>query len=99
MSVRAQILDAARDAVTRDRAATHGPVEETFGAIAAVWSARLGITLAGWQVAILLADLKTCRAWGNPGHADNWIDMAGYAACGGELAAAFTTTTTEPAAE
>lgn len=85
---RADILAAATTAVTRDRAATHGNAEDTFGAIARVWSARLGIDLRPDQVAILLIDLKTCRAWGNPAHADNWIDMAGYAACGGELAVA-----------
>ena len=32
--------------------------------------------------------LKTVRAWGNPDHGDNWVDIAGYAACGGELAQA-----------
>jgi len=85
-ATRAAILDAAKHAVTQDRNATHGNPEDSFAAIAAVWSARLGITLTGWQVCILLADLKTCRAWGNPGHLDNWTDLAGYAACGGELA-------------
>lgn len=83
---RAGVLDAARQAVTVDRAATHGAAEDTFGAIARVWSARLGVAITPAQVCILLADLKACRAWGNPGHADNWVDLAGYAACGGELA-------------
>lgn len=73
-------------AVTVDRAATHGDVERTFGAIAAVWSARLGIEITEAQVCIMLVDLKTCRAWNNPAHEDNWIDIAGYAACGGEVA-------------
>ena len=83
---RADILDAARQAVTVDRAATHGDAERTFARIAAVWSARLGIEITEAQVCIMLVDLKTCRAWGNPSHADNWIDMAGYAACGGDIA-------------
>ena len=83
---RAGILDEARKAVTVDRAATHGAPQQTFARIAAVWSARLGVPITPAQVCILLADLKTCRAWGNPGHADNWVDMAGYAACGAELA-------------
>jgi hypothetical protein len=34
----------------------------------------------------MMVDLKTVRAWGNPSHHDNWIDVAGYAACGGEIA-------------
>ena len=83
---RAAILDAARDAVTKDRAATHGELESSFGQIAAIWSVRLGMTLTPAQVAIMMIDLKTVRGWGNPGHMDNWVDIAGYAACGGELA-------------
>lgn len=83
---RGDILDLARTLVTLDRAATHGPVEDSFAMIAALWSVRLGVAIRPDQVAILLVDLKTVRAWGNPGHGDNWVDMAGYAACGGELA-------------
>lgn len=85
---RAAILATAREAVTKDRAATHGDLESSFGQIAAIWSVRLGVTVTPAQVAIMMVDLKTVRAWGNPGHADNWVDIAGYAACGGELAAA-----------
>lgn len=86
--MRAEILDTAKEAVTKDRAATHGSPEDTFGLIARLWSARLGIDLRPDQVAVMLIDLKTARAWGNPVHADNWVDVAGYAACGGELAGA-----------
>ena len=85
--LRARILAEASDCVTRDRNATHGSVESNFGRIAAIWSARFGVPVRPDQVAIMLIDLKTVRAWGNPAHADNWVDMAGYAACGGELAA------------
>ena len=83
---RTKILQDAMQAVTVDRAATHGKPEDTFSAIAALWSARLGQTITPAQVCIMLIDLKTARAWGNPGHGDNWVDMAGYSACGGELA-------------
>lgn len=86
MTLRADILDEAKQAVTVDRAATHGAVENTFGLIAALWSARLGQPITSAQVAIMLIDLKTARAWGNPAHRDSWVDMAGYAACGAELA-------------
>lgn len=83
---RTEILDAAKQAVTVDRAVTHGDAERTFGQIAAIWSARLGVKITEAQVCIMLVDLKTCRAWGNHSHDDNWIDIAGYAACGGEVA-------------
>lgn len=82
---RGEILDAARQAVTVDRQAVHGRPEDTFGDLAVIWSARLGVTLTPEQVCIMMIDLKTCRAWNNPLHADHWVDMAGYAACGGEL--------------
>lgn len=84
---RSDILDTAKEYVTKDRAATHGNPEDSFSAIARVWSARLGVDLRPDQVCIMLADLKACRAWSNPSHEDNWIDGAGYFACGGETAA------------
>lgn len=89
MTLRAAVLEVAKQAVIVDRAATHGAVENTFGLIAALWSARLGRTVTSAQVAIMMIDLKTARAWGNPAHGDNWVDMAGYAACGAELAGAL----------
>jgi hypothetical protein len=82
---RQEILKAAEDCVCRDRQATHGAPENSFGKIASVWSALLGITIRDDQVTIMLNALKGVRAWDNPGHDDNWVDMAGYAACGGEL--------------
>jgi len=83
---RAEILRDATQAVTVDRAATHGSVKDNFTALARIWSGRLGVNITPAQVAIMMIDLKTVRAWGNPGLADNWVDMAGYAACGGEVA-------------
>jgi hypothetical protein len=82
---RYDILNAAMQAVTVDRAATHGDAERSFAQIAAVWSARLGVPITAPQVCIMMIDLKCARAWSNPTHADSWVDMAGYAACGGEV--------------
>ncbi|KID12559.1 hypothetical protein GQA70_08590 [Ponticoccus alexandrii] len=82
------MLDAAAQAVTVDRAATHGDAESSFATLAAVWSPLLGVPVTAPQVALMLASLKIVRAWGNPGHTDNWVDLAGYAACGGEVAQA-----------
>ena len=83
---RSKILAKAEQAVTVDRAATHGDVENNFEILAAIWSVRLGVSITPAQATIMLIDLKTVRAWGNSTHADNWIDMAGYAACGGDMA-------------
>ena len=83
---RTHILETANEYVTKDRASTHGDAEDSFSKLAALWGARLGVHLRPDQVAIMMLDLKTVRAWDNPKHQDNWIDMAGYAACGGEIA-------------
>lgn len=83
---RSKILDTAKEIVTKDRAASHGSAEDNFTAIATIWSVRLGVNITPEQLAIMMIDLKTCRAWNNPEHGDNWVDMAGYAACGGEIA-------------
>ncbi|QXN72463.1 hypothetical protein RCTHUNDERBIRD_54 [Rhodobacter phage RcThunderbird] len=32
--------------------------------------------------------MKLVRATNSPAHVDNWADLAGYAACGAELATA-----------
>ena len=83
---RTDILDAARQAITVDRAATHGDAENTFGLIAAYWSAHLGCVVTAGDVAQLMVLFKVARMKANPGHADNYVDAVGYAAIAGELA-------------
>ena len=84
---RADILATASEYVTTDRAATHGDAEDNFRRIAELWKAYLGVDdITTIDVAVMLALLKVARIRSNPNHADNWIDIAGYAACGGEIA-------------
>lgn len=83
---RADVLDAAKQAVTVDRAATHGKPEDTFYRIADLWSAYLGgRVITSYDVAHMMILLKVARAQANPWNCDNQIDMAGYAACAAEL--------------
>jgi hypothetical protein len=83
---REQCLDAAARCVLRDRNVTHGSPEESFLKIAKGWSVIKGIEITSVDVALMMAWLKIVRASGNPGHEDSWTDLAGYAACGAELA-------------
>lgn len=83
---RSEILDTAKQYVTSDRAATHGNAEQNFGQIAAYWSAHLDTPVTATDVAVMMTLLKLARIKSNPSHEDNWIDGAGYLACGGELA-------------
>lgn len=84
---RTDILATASEYVSIDRAATHGDAEDNFRRIADLWNAYLGMDdITSIDVAVMLALLKAARIRQNPTHVDNWIDMAGYAACGGEIA-------------
>lgn len=83
---RAEISDTAKENVTVDRAATHGDAEDTFASIASLWSAYLGEEIGVTDVSLMMCLLKVARLKGNPTHLDSWIDIAGYAACGGEIA-------------
>ena len=83
---RSQILDTAKEYVTKDRAATHGNAESNFGLIAAYWSAHLNKNIKPHDVAVMMTLMKLARAKSNPKHTDNWIDGCGYLACGGEIA-------------
>lgn len=83
---RADILAEAAEIITRDRNATHGEPEDSFGLIAALWSAYLGQTIQPHEVATLMELLKIARRKGNPDNRDNWVDAAGYVGCGAELA-------------
>lgn len=82
---RAEILDTAKQYVTADRQKTHGKPEDTFALIAHYWSHHLDVTVTPTDVAAMMALLKLARSKANPGNEDNWVDLAGYAACAGEL--------------
>ena len=83
---RSKILSTARSYITRDRQADHGDAEDNFSRIAGYWSLHTGTTLTSTDVAVMMALLKVARIKQNPQHVDNWVDGAGYFACGGEIA-------------
>ncbi len=83
---RAEIIKKAEECVLKDRQATHGPPESSFGLIAQFWSSYLGFPLKDYQVAAMMALLKIARIKYKPTNDDNWLDLVGYGACGAELA-------------
>lgn len=83
---RKEILDAAIVAVTKNRADTHGPAEDSFAEIAQMMSIWKGVSFSASDVAVFEIILKIVRIKYTPGHVDNWIDVAGCASCGGEIA-------------
>ena len=86
MTNRAEILETAKQYVTKDRASDHGDMEDNFEMIADLWSVYLDIRIKPHEVGVMMNLLKVARIKSNPEHPDNWVDGAGYMACGGEIA-------------
>ena len=82
---RKEILDRALACVCGDREQDYGSPENNFRTIADMWSAFMGIEITPTEVAAMMALLKIARVASGHSKADNWIDLACYAACGGEL--------------
>ena len=83
---RADLLTTASAIVCDDRQGTYGDLRENFDLIASLWSEYVGREILPHDVAAMMALLKVARIKANPQHMDSWVDLAGYAACGGELA-------------
>lgn len=91
---RKEILSNAEKCVCGDRDEQYGSPENSFRVIAAFWTqyvaekcAPLGaiIDIGAEDVAAMMVLFKMARVATGQNKADNWIDAAGYAACGGEI--------------
>ena len=83
---RSEVLRRAEHYITQDRAATHGDAEDSFALIGRLWGVWLDREVTAYDVAMMMALFKTARAKGNPAHADNLVDLIGYAALAAEMA-------------
>ena len=84
---RSEVLDTAKEYVTKDRAAQHGDMESNLTMIAKLWSVFLETPIEPHQVGVMMALLKIARIKSTPENADHWQDGCGYMACAGELIA------------
>lgn len=84
---REEILKKANQIVNGDRDEQYGTPESSFKKIASYWSEYLNCAIDAKDVAIMMILFKVARLCeSNKGmHSDTWIDIAGYAACGGEV--------------
>lgn len=86
---RHDILNKTDQIVNGNREEDYGSPENNFKTIAIMWNAYLHAlkkaSLEPSDVAAMMALLKIARISTGNGKDDNWIDLAGYAACGGEL--------------
>jgi len=83
---RSETLKAAEQCVCGDREEDYGNPENNFARIAALWSAYKGQAFTALDVAMMMALLKIARVASGRIKEDNFVDLAGYAACAGEIA-------------
>lgn len=89
---RADILDQAKKCVCGQREQDYGTPESNFQLIADLWNGYLGsLDYPQWKqiqaedVAMMMALMKIARIRNGGGSGDSFVDLAGYAACGGEI--------------
>lgn len=91
---REEMLGEAKRCVCGEREEQYGTPEDCFETIAALWGTYLrsccvekgvDVCILGADVAAMMALLKIARIANGQEKADNWVDLAGYAACGCEL--------------
>ncbi len=80
---RREILMRAADLTEGDRDKEYGSWADNSRDIAAMWSVILGTEIQPRDVTLCMAALKLVRLKRGP-HQDSYVDLAGYAALGGE---------------
>ena len=82
---RKECLEAAGKAVLTDREEVYGKPENNFTKIAFLWSMYLDTDITAAEVAHMMILLKIARADTGKYNPDNYVDIAGYAACAAEI--------------
>ena len=85
---RKRVLREAEKCVCGQREQDYGTPEDSFQKIGTFWTAYLNyaVRINAEDVAAMMALLKIARISENLQHMDSWVDLTGYAACGGEIA-------------
>ena len=83
---RESILNRAIECVCGKREQDYGSPEDNFNRIATYWSTHLGMEITAEDVAVMMALLKIARIGTGRATEDSFVDLAGYAACGCEIA-------------
>lgn len=90
---RGELLDQAKEIVTKDRNSDYGKPEDNFSAIAKRWTLFLqgrgylseDQHLEALDVPFFMIDMKMARAQHKIEKIDNLVDIAGYADCAGTI--------------
>jgi hypothetical protein len=82
---RSHVLQTAERLVNHERNTQYDEPSADFQRTAGMWSAYLGVPIRMSDVAAMMVLLKRARARHAPHLVDNWIDAAGYSACGHDV--------------
>ena len=84
---RKAVIEAATQAVMSDRNADYAPPEENFRRIADLWNVYLEgrSEVTPYDTAIMMVLVKVARIQASPHLVDHLVDIAGYAACAGDV--------------
>lgn len=92
---REEVLNMAKTCVCGDRDEQYGSPEDSFAAIAELWETYIAdrcvvgkeydLCITPVDVAAMMVLFKVARIATGNSKDDNWIDIAGYAACGAEV--------------
>ncbi len=90
-TTRESILDAAKARVCGDRDNRYGKPENNFRLISKLWTAYIqgkykDVEISPVDVCMMQAEAKIARICTGVETFDSFVDLAGYGACGGELA-------------
>ena len=86
MNKREECLRRANEIVNGQREEDYGTPEDNFKMIAELWSTYLEADISAVDVAMMMSLLKIARISTGTFKEDSFIDLAGYAACGYEIA-------------
>ena len=86
MNKREECLRKACEIVNGQREKSYGTPEDNFKVIAEMWSAYLEADVSAVDVSMMMSLLKIARIRSGSFAEDSFIDLAGYAACGYEIA-------------
>lgn len=88
---RKSILDQAMKCISGERAQDYGTPEHSLTTIGRLWAGYINgkfatnIDISGADASAMMVLFKMARVATGHNKEDNWVDAAGYAACGGEL--------------
>lgn len=97
--IRSEVLEKANEAVSQARNTSYGEPQDDLGCTAELWDSYItritqvrGLPdIRPSDISAMMILLKISRLAHSPGEMDHWVDIAGYAAIGAEVAAGYET--------